>query len=196
MIKQTNEKQYDSILRLINSTTFCQFSKSHSFPEVNMSIINFQNFTMEDIANNLVEYHYLKDGSFSSMDQFEVSVSDTKHSLYLLQEDEVVATTPRSKLIVHVKVTPSPGQEAKKEEVAEKGLPLTPTISSTTNKGIKYLEKRNNKVPPIVHVPPMLCPVKRKLQILYFTIFFYFGIFEIIDLASIVENNPNSFEGS
>lgn len=125
---------------------------------------------MEDILEGKLSYQHDKSSSESS-DSLSLSVSDTSgSSRYHVTEGGPLLTEVLTLSVV--------------VSVSAADPPAPPKM--VTNRGIKFLEAKDSQVPET-----LLCPFRRRIQLLYFIIFFYTGIFDVDDFFTIFKNHFN-----
>lgn len=118
---------------------------------------------MEDIRDNRLSY--MHDNSSSSTDGFEVSALDTRGLLDGPVPESSVA-------VVRVEVRP-------KQIVPTKPSLLEPPL---VNKGLAFLERRRDgQVLSSSQHASLICPFKRKIQLLYFLLLVHVGHFQLED---------------
>ena len=128
---------------------------------------------MEDIRRGRVRY--LHDGSSTSTDQFEVSLSDSTNQGYLMEDGGSDGGS------VHTASLPITIDIAPEDK---------PKPNLVRNSGILFLrEDEDSKVSASNLIVRIYCPFRRRVQLFFFLFYYHLGAFQIEDFANVILNN-------
>ena len=129
---------------------------------------------MEDIRRGRVRY--LHDGSSTSTDQFEVSVSDSTNQGYLMEDGgSDGGSVHTASLSITIDIAPED----------------KPKPNLVRNSGILFLkeDEDSSKVSASNLIVRIYCPFRRRVQLFFFLFYYHLGAFQIEDFANVILNN-------